>query len=172
MLLTKIKNDPVLSQFIRDKCEDEGICVNIDNRVSIDNYLVIKVDDFYNELPYPRPKSPDCLIIQRCNSGGYAITIVELKSYNETSRFEISDTQKFGTCLYDFIDRRFRSIFDYNYDFKRVQLIFVSRVYLFGSDNVDKSLMMRIFRQKRFEFRGKLCSIIPQMPATIIKPCY
>lgn len=170
MLLRKIKEDSILSKYVRDKCEDEGICVNIDIRIPLSDYLVIKVDDFYNELPSPRLKSPDCLIIQRCNSGGYAVTIVELKSYNEAYRFEDRDTEKFATCLGDFMSNRFSHIFDY--DFKRVQLLFVSKVDVFSSENVDKSRMMRILLQKRFEFRGRKYLITPRVPTPAIKPCY
>jgi hypothetical protein len=173
MLLRKIKNDPILSQYIREECEDEGICVNLDSRISKEDFLIIKVDDYYNDLPHVVPKSPDCLIIQRCKEGGYAITIVELKSSNDARRFNSNILQKFETCLYDFIDNRFRFIFDYNYDFKRIELLFISKVNVFGSANVDNSLILRIFRQKEFEFRGKKTKkITAKMPNTIIKPCY
>ena len=64
MLLETIKKHSELSKFIHSKCEDEGICIDFDNRISQKDVLVIKVDDFYNNLKLSKvPASPDCLIV-------------------------------------------------------------------------------------------------------------
>jgi hypothetical protein len=170
MLLKKIKDDAVLSKYIREKCEENNICVEVDARVSREDYVILDVDKYYQSLNQIVSRTPDCLFVQRCQGGGYALTIAELKKYNEAGRFENEDIGKFRTCFEDFMQVRFSDFFDR--DFKRIQLFFVSRVDVFGSENVDKSRMMRLLLNARFDFRGKKYLIMPRKPIPAIKPCY
>ena len=50
MLFRKIKEDAVLAKIICERCEDEGIGVDIDPSIVSDDVLILKVDDFYNSL--------------------------------------------------------------------------------------------------------------------------
>ncbi len=170
MLLRRIKENAVLSKFIRERCEENSICVEVDARVLREDYLILDVDKYYESLHQTVSRTPDCLFIQRCQGGGYALTIAELKKFDEAHRFESKDIEKFKTCFDDFMTNKFGAIFDR--DFKRIQLFFVSRVDVFGSENVDKSRMMRLLLSSRFDFRGKKYLITPYKPTPAIKPCY
>lgn len=121
MLFNRIKNDAVLAQFIRDKCEDEGICVDIDERISHDKVLIIKVDDYYNSFNIEkRPPSPDCFILVQCEThvNEFCLTIAELK---DTGRFDFDNVEaKFLTCFNQFMRVDFKDYF--NRDYAKIQL--------------------------------------------------
>jgi len=169
MLLNNIRSDKSLGQFVRGRCEDEGICVEFDSKVDSNDCVIIKVDDYYNSLKIEkRPPSPDCLILQKCNSNQYLITIVEFKDISTSSSFEIDKMLgKFDTCLSNFMLIKFKKYF--NRDYVRVNLYFVSNIEIHRRDLGDK---MKILMNKRFKFRGKSYLIQPKMPTPTIKPCY
>jgi len=169
MLFQKLKSHTILSNFIFDKCEENGICVNIDERIEKDNVLIIKPDEFYNSLNIGnRPASPDCMIIVRCANGGYSLTIVELKDIDTSSRFEVKNMfEKFETCFNDFICNRFADVLHIEY--KRIKLYFVSKIEIYKR---DASLKIKILQSKTYSYNGKRFHIEPQMPVPAIKPCY
>jgi hypothetical protein len=168
MLFERIKNDTILAQFIRDKCEDEGICVDIDERISEDKVLIIKVDDYYNSLNIKkRPPSPDCFILVKCESGieEFCLTIVELKN---TGRFDFDNVEgKFLTCFNDFMSTEFKDYF--NRDFIKIQLLLVSQTEIYKR---DLGLKMKALMNKRIVFRDKKYMITPKMPTPAVKSCY
>ena len=166
MLFRKIKEDAVLAKIICERCEDEGIGVEIDTRIASDDVLILKVDDFYNSLKLEKtPPSPDCFIIFRCQNGGYGLSVVELKN---TKEFELSNLiGKFETCFRDFMEIRFKNFFfrDYN----RIDLYFVSKNEIYRR---DEGLRMKFLMNKKFEFRNKTYTIKARMPTPAVKPCY
>ena len=167
MLFDRIRNDAVLSNFIRERCEDEGICVDIDPLILPEDCLILKVDDFYNSLNVEkRPPSPDCFILVRCKNGGFGLTIVELKN---TKEFDLSNLMgKFETCFRDFMEVRFKKFFFR--DFKRIDLYFVSKNEIYRR---DLGLRIKFLMDKKFEFRNQTYKIKPRMPPTsAVKPCY
>ena len=166
MLFTKIKKDATLSKIICQRCEDEGIGVDIDLSIASDDVLILKVDDFYNSLKIEkRPPSPDCFILIRCKSGGFKLTIVELKN---TGLFTVEDiVRKFQTCLEDFMAVRFAHYFDF--DYQKIELLLVS---LKESYPRDRGLRASALMSKRFVFREKRCMFTPHNPTPVVKPCY
>lgn len=166
MLFQKIKNNEILSKIICESCEDQGIGVEIDSRIALDDILILKVDDFYNSLNIEkRPPSPDCFIIFRCQNSGYGLAIVELK---DTKDFELSNlVGKFETCFRDFMEIRFKNFFFREY--KRIDLYFVSQNEVYRR---DEGLKMKFLMNKKFEFRNKNYLIKPRMPTPAVKPCY
>jgi hypothetical protein len=168
MLFERIKRDAVLGQFIRDKCEDEGICVGIDERISEDKVLIIKVDDYYNSLNIEkRPPSPDCFILVQCEThvNEFCLTIVELK---DTGRFDFDNAfSKFSTCFDDFMSVEFKKYF--NRDYSKIQLLLVSKTEIYQR---DLGLKMKVLMNKKLTFRDKKYMITPKMPTPAIKPCY
>ena len=168
MLFERIKRDAILAQFIRDKCEDEGICVDIDQRISEDKVLIIKVDDFYNSLNIEkRPPSPDCFILVQCEThvNEFCLTIVELKG---TERFDIDNViGKFTTCLDHFMGVEFKKYF--NRDYSKIQLLLVSQTEIYKR---DIGLKMKVLINKKLTFRDKKYMITPKMPTPAVKPCY
>ena len=111
MMLNELRNDLILRDYIRERCEDEGLCVEIDSRIQQKDVIILKVDDYYNSFAIEkRPASPDCLIIVRCAddySAGF--TVENMK-------------EKFETCLNDFMLNLFPKYFDR--EFKRITLYF------------------------------------------------
>lgn len=169
MILDTIRNHQILSNYIEERCDEEGVCVEIDSRISKDNYVIIKVDDYYNSLNIAeRPASPDCLIILECQNSGYAMYIVELKSIHSSSGFEIKNMdEKFKTCLYDFISNKFSDVLEI--DYKRIKLYFVSKIEIYRR---DMGLKLKVLQNKRYKYHDKKCFIEPLMPIPAIKPCY
>ena len=168
MLLEKIRNDAMLSKYLNDDCEEAGMCVVLDDKITKDTYVIIKVDDYYNrEVPNP-PPSPDCLIIQECAQlETYSIAIVELKSVRSSRRFAVANmTEKFVTCLEDFIDKRFSDYF--NRDFVKVDLLFVSHVRNYRR---DAGSAIELLLEKNIPFRGKRLMVKLRVSNFTIKPC-
>lgn len=170
MLLQKIRQDERLKPLLRDKCEDEGVCVEIDKSSAKDGYIILKLDSFYNTTDFATPPpSPDCFIIQRCaGTDKYGITIVELKGIHNSDGFKVENMKaKFETCFQEFMLKDFKNYF--NRDFTRIQLYFVSEIEIYRR---EAGLKMKVLENIRFTFRGQKCSIKPYKPTPAIKPCY
>ncbi len=174
MLLQKIKNDEILSQFTAKKCEENNIEIILDKKITDDRHLIVKVDDYYNSLPIAnRPKSPDCLILQKCLESNleYAVTIVELKRRRKSSDFNINEViEKYRTCLDDFMKIKFKDYFDKNY--KRIDLYFVTNKKTYGSNDIDTNLELELSMSERIKFNGKYCIIKLCNNKQKVKPCY
>jgi hypothetical protein len=166
MLLQKIRQDERLKPLLRDRCEDEGVCVEIDKNMAKDDYIILKLDSFYNTLDFATPPpSPDCFIIQRCaGTDKYGITIVELKGISTSDGFKVENMKaKFETCFQEFMLK------DFNRDYTKIQLYFVSEIEIYRR---EAGLKMKVLENIRFTFRGQKCSIKPYKPTPAIKPCY
>ncbi len=168
MLIEKIKKDSKLKNYITDSCEDEGMSVGIADRITVEDAVVVKVDNYYNSLQLKdTPASPDCLIIIKCSNGGYALTIVELKGIESAKRFEVHNmVEKFQTCLDDFMAKRFKYLF---IDYKRIRLYFVSEIEIYKR---DLGLKLKVLQNKTFKYKNKKYHIEPRMPIPAVLPCY
>lgn len=173
MLIKRIQEDPILSEFLCDDCEERGVGINVSTGVNRDDYIIIRVDEFYNKLvPYP-PKSPDCLIIQHCGENKFVLYIIELKSIESLKSEKLSDIRdKFQNCFSDFMSDRFRNYFyDTDYEFD-IRLLFVSnpreRVKERKTEpsKLDNLLALR---PCRFANRGYLLE--HELPNPTINPC-
>ena len=169
MLFEKIKKHKELSKLIIEKCEENKICVDIDEKIDRKNVLILKPDNFYKSLNIANtPKSVDCLLILRCKERGYSMTLAELKNINSPDYgFSVTDLyQKFETIFNDFIPIKFEGILDERY--RRIELYFVSKINIYKR---DAGLSLKL-SQKKFTFNGKKYFIKPQMPTPAVKPCY
>jgi hypothetical protein len=118
MLLEELRKDKDLLPFICNECEENGVFVGISTDVK--DIVIISVDKYYNSFNENRPASPDCLIVQYCETGKYHLYIVELKNVAKTSKDYLDRDnihEKFTTCLQDFMSNRFREYF-YNTDYQ------------------------------------------------------
>lgn len=168
-MLSKIKENQELSKFIVEKCCENEVCVTIDKSISNNDYIIIKVDDFYNSLNLGNntPPSPDCLIFRKCVDSGFGLTIVELKNITTNKHFDLENlVQKFETCLNDFIKIKFKEYFDIEY--VDVKLFFVSHIEIYKR---DLGLKMETLINKTFKFNGRKYLINPKMPHPTITPC-
>ena len=168
-MIEKILNDNGLSSFIVENCCEEGVCVTFDSTVSSENYVIIKVDDFFNSLNLKKtPASVDCLVFQRCLDGSYGITLVELKS-SSSSGFLAFETikQKFQNTIDIFIIGKFPKYFFL--DYKKFDLYFVSNIEIYKR---DLGLKYETLINTKFMYNGKNRMIKPYMPTPTIKNCY
>lgn len=168
-MLNRIKTHDTLQHYIEETCCENGVCVSFSDDVSQEDYVIIKVDKYYNSLNIEhRPPSPDCLIILKCKNGGYALTIVELKDISNSKGFEIGNLQKkFETCIFDFIGNKFKNPIN-DTIYKNVKLFFVSNIELYKR---DLGLKMETLINTRYKFQGKTLMISPRMPSPTIKSC-
>lgn len=63
-MIQKIKNCKELIPYLKNTIEDEGIKVGIDESLIPENLVIIKTDDYYNNLhlSFP-PKSIDYVVV-------------------------------------------------------------------------------------------------------------
>lgn len=74
---------------------------------------ILKVDQYYSSRNFPiPPKSIDCLIVIKCKSGTYDLTLAELRDVGSTKGVRIADiTSKFETTFSQFMQEDFPEIF-------------------------------------------------------------
>jgi len=169
-LINTIKTHEILSKYVENECCENDVCVTFDSTISTESTVIIKVDKFYNNLKLGKntPPSLDCLIIRKCVSDNYGLTLVELKNIHSGSGFDIINMQeKFKTTLYDFIKERFKKELDINYS--DIKLFFVSNQEIYKR---DIGLKMEVLINTKFRFNEKSLMITPYMPNPSIKQCY
>jgi len=146
MLIDLLRKDAVISPYFCDECKENDVSIEIDKSIDAADILIIKVDDYYNaNVPLAiRPKSPDCLIIQRCSDNTFILYIVELKNIKNQDGFTVAGIEeKFITCLDDFMSVRFGHYFHNNsYNYRNIRLFFISDPFHF-KDDPEKQLKMR-----------------------------
>jgi hypothetical protein len=132
-LIENLKNNQDLQNFFCSECSENNISVNVSPIVTLDNLLIIKVDDYYNKSVVNPLPSPDCLIIQQCSDGNYNIYIVELKNIDSPQGFSLNNiVSKFITCLDDFMNNIFGVYFnETSINYNQIKLLFVSDPYAF-----------------------------------------
>jgi hypothetical protein len=170
MMIDRIKSHPDLQPFLYSECCDQGLCLEFDDTVSVDDRVVIKVDEYYNaqDLGNGRPPSPDCLIIVRCKDGGYSLHVAELKNMTTAKYYDVNNViKKFDTCFEDFIPVRFRDILFT--DYKKVKLYFLSRIDMHTR---DMGISYEILTGYRRKYNGKQLQIKAFIPIAKIKACY
>ena len=144
MLIESLKADAIISQYLCMECKENDISIDIDPTISANDIVIIKVDDYYNAHLHPQPKSPDCLIVQRCSENNFMIYIVELRNIKSQEGFTIKEIEaKFNTCLDDFMSQRFGQYFHHeSCTYKNIKLFFISDPYDF-KNFPGKQLKMR-----------------------------
>jgi hypothetical protein len=85
MLITALQNEPTLNNFLKNRCEEEKekMSIAFDPSVPEADYVIIKVDDYFNKTIHPNPNGIDCLIVQKCTDNRYKLYLIELKNIKE-----------------------------------------------------------------------------------------
>jgi len=168
-MIETILQDSELSQLICEECAENDVSVTFDGTISKDDYIILKVDNYYNSLNIEkRPPAPDCLIVLKCKNQGFALAVVELKNIHSAQSLTLDNLiAKFETCFDDFIANRFKAILDQ--DYQRIQLIFVSNIELYKR---DIGLKVKALMSYSVYYRGKRYFVRPYMPTPAIKACY
>ncbi len=171
MMLNELRTDTNLSFFIKEECCDEGICVDFDTSIPVEDYVIIKVDSFYADAirNNDRPHSPDCLIVQRCQDGHYHWYLIELKNRKSQSGKELKKEvwEKFHTCLTDFMSNRFRHHF-YTYEYKLHLVLVAGKRSEKFNRNFDFKFLLGL---NPLYFGGKRVGIQGENPNPLIRPC-
>jgi hypothetical protein len=172
MLLEAIQSQPILSQYIESTCAENDVGVSFDPSVKEADYLIIKVDRYFNKNIVPNPRGNDCLIVQRCTGNRYKLYLIELKNIEELrggKQFShIRD--KFQNCFDILLSDHFRSLFyDENYQLSSIQLYFVSNLI---KDKKQKNTKLdALLALKPCHFANRRYAINPSEAFPLIKPC-
>ncbi len=181
-MVTKIKNNPRLRIYLRSRIEDEGIEVGVDEGLSENEYVGIKVDGYYNGLHQAViPKSVDYVVVVDNSCDSYNLYILEMKNVNSPQKLIIKDIQeKFANTISDFLSEEFKEIFLADrYKYKDIKLYLVSDVYGIGGkyqthkeymqhlERINKKDSLKVDRNlgsKIYKFRNKYLRIEYDIP--------
>jgi hypothetical protein len=175
-MIDKIKRHSQLKPFIVSTCDENNILVNIADTIPPGNYLVLKVDKYYNSLKLGKtPPSIDCLIPLKCSDSDFVIYLIELKNIKSPKGFKPDNIyKKFKVTIEDFMIARFNDIFlDNSYQIKDMRLYFVSNPYRQReiSHRREGTKMDALLSRRPFSFRGILCQLKHILPNPIIENC-
>ena len=179
-MLQTIQKEGKLKKYLYHEIEDAGISVSVDARLSEDEYIGIKIDDYYMGLRQKiTPKAVDFIVTVDCECDWYTLYILEFKNVSRppTTR-EIHE--KFDTAINDFMSNEFKEIFlSDKVKYREIFLYLVTTAYQkaveMGSFDqyrklrnkmkqrdslwVDDALSGRLYR-----FRGKVYRIQREVP--------
>lgn len=164
MLLQKIKEDirfapykakenkiEVEKDIIQKICCENGICAEIDSTILEEDYVIIKVDSYFQKFKSDNtPKGVDCLILMRSKSikERYCLHLIELKKEDSSAvKSKVEDViEKFDSTINLFL--REKSLANYfNRIFENIQLVLVTKVAIDSKSNRrDELLEAKAFR--------------------------
>ncbi len=162
------------------KIEDEGVEATVDPALTTDQFVGIKVDQYYANLHQKViPMSVDFVVPVDCECNSYALYVLEMKGVkNPPSTKEIHE--KFNTTIYDFLQNRYKDIFlNPRYKYKAVFLYLITTAYQkaleLGSFKKYEELMAKMkvkdtlltdstLSTKPYIFRGKAYYIQREVP--------
>lgn len=181
-MVNMIKRDARLVPYLRTVIEDSGIAVSVAPNLLQEDYVAIKVDDYYAGLNLQRtPKAVDFIVVVDCQCDWFSMYILEFKNVNGPDKLNITEIQeKFTNTINLFLNDTFADIFKNDrFKYKGIKLYLVSDAYgAVGSFNnhaeflafrekinrrdslkVDMSLSSKLYR-----FRGKIVKIEYDIP--------
>lgn len=174
-MIKAIQQDSRLANFIYYDFEDSGVKVNVCSSLSKNDYIGVKIDDYYNATqPRNTPKSIDFIVSVDCSCKWYGLYLLELKNYKRSKSLSIKEIyEKFDTTVNDFVNSQFQNIFDNSkYKYKFVFLYLVADVYKEttktgihipkDSLKVDSELTKKLYK-----IHGKTCCIEYILPTNL-----
>jgi hypothetical protein len=178
MLIQDIMNNPVLSNYFCNDCEENGVGVSVHPAIERVHYVIIKIDDYFNKEILPNPAGNDCLIVQYCQDDRYKLYLIELKNIQDLHRQSPTHIRaKFQNCFDVFMSDKFRHHFyDTRYEFSAIQLVFVSTTSeqqnRISPDKKQKNTRLdSLLAQRPCRFANKLYGISFEEPYPTIMPC-
>ena len=175
-MINQIKYTNSLKNCIADRCEENEIFVSMADDIPQINYLVLKVDNYYNSLNLDKtPPSVDCLVTLKCRDSDFVVYLIELKNIKSPGGFKVENIyNKFKTTIDNFMGSRFRNIFHNDrYTIKYLQLYFVTAAYresekLWRKEGTKIDVLRSL---KPFKFKGKRYQIKHKLPNPLINSC-
>ena len=132
-MIKTIRNNGKLNKYIKDTIEDAGIEVKVAPELCTEQYVGIKVDDYYNDqhLDGETPKSVDYIVPVDCECNSYVLYILEFKNVNEPRNIINSEIRdKFDTAINRFLKNDFSDIFEKDqFKYRDMKLYLVTTAY-------------------------------------------
>ena len=175
MLIHHLSTDQALTDFLCADCRENNVGVNFSATISPSDYVVIKIDSYFNKMIKPKnPAGIDCLIVQKCQDDNYKLYLVELKNIEQLR--DIKHIRlKFQNCFDIFMSDKFRPYFyDETINFTSIQLVFVSTTHENKSrkDKLQKNTRLDALLSLRpCRFANRLYAISFEEPDPLIVPC-
>lgn len=190
-MIQQINQTDGLKKYITHEIEDAGLAVAVDSKLNLDEYIGIKVDDYYMGLHLrgETPKAVDFIVTVDCQCDAYCLYILELKNVKSPKGYTTKDIiEKFETAIDRFIKEDFKEIFlndkykynqnkaheDVIYDFQNIlprnlnkRKPYVKTVYVSPVDHAKSSLNLNGILSDP-ELYGEMLSILQTFDANII----
>lgn len=181
-MIQEIKGNKQLLDYLKDTIEDEGISVEIADNITEDKIVIIKVDEYYNNLHLATPpKAIDFLVLVDCECDAYVMYLLELKNVKNPKFLMVKNIhEKFSNTMKDFMTEKFGGIFlNDKYKYKEVLLYLISDAYGIGGryqnfeeyrkimNKMNKRDSLKVERSlgsKLFKFRGRVLRISFDIP--------
>lgn len=132
-MIKTIKNDAQLCNYTTHQIEDAGIEVAIDDTLDKEQYIGIKIDDYYMglNLQGETPKAVDFIVAVDCTCDSYVLYIMEFKNTGRPGAYTTSAiNEKFDTAINRFLKQDFKYIFENDrFKYKDIKLYLVTSAY-------------------------------------------
>lgn len=184
-MVHKIKGCKDLIPYLKNEIEDEGIKVEIDSKLNVNQLAILKVDDYYRGLHLKStPKAIDFLVVVDCTCDWFMLYLLELKNVKRPQFLNIREIhEKFKNTIEDFMSDRYGTIFlDDKFKYREIKLYLVSDAYGLRNNYKSYDQYKRIQERKQkiqkkdslkvdynlglklFKFRGKRVRIQYDIP--------
>jgi len=189
-MLDAIERDPALFAICAQDCSENDVWVRIsaelcrDGELNDERIKILKVDRHYSSKNFASPpKSIDCLVVVKCDSGCFELTLIELKDVSSIARIIPRDIlEKFRVTIARFMGEDFAFVFDNPaYEISAIRAWLVSDPFNLSHlpDEVYRRKIgtsrLKVFQSARaFVFRGHLILIEmrrPRPPEPEIQGC-
>lgn len=127
-MIQRIRGNKALKPYLHQEIEDTGVAVEVEPSLTADDYVGIKVDDYYMglKLQGETPKAVDFIVPVDCGLHWYALYILEMKDTDSYTRKDIHE--KFDTAMNRFLQEDFKDIFlDDRYRYCSIKLYLVKK---------------------------------------------
>lgn len=178
-MIEQVQNDPELFSIIRTQCSENGIGINFcDDILEHDDFLdqkkviVLKLDAYYcSQNMVNPPKSPDYLVIVKCNDGTFNLHIAELRNVSSTTGVRQKDIrEKFETATIDFLTTRFGHYFNTpDVLYKKVQLLLITDPLGLALKNLTADQIKKFIRGTALDAYSSMKPIVFQNRALMIE---
>lgn len=184
-MIEAIKTKPELLSAFDTSCIDNGIGAYIDSGIQCDQYIIINVDKYYDNLHLAnKPPTADKLALVEClnKNDGHSIFIIENKNIKNLSKLYTIDGvktyKKFETVISDLFKTKYPEIFlNVTYSVKNLHMYLISDPFQICSSQciVDLPKVLKgtfieyLLLCRPLEFRGKYYMIEYKIPFPILK---
>ncbi len=132
-MIQQIKDTSELKDYLTQQIEDAGLAVDVDSNLLKDEYIGIKIDEYYMGLHLggETPKAVNFIVSVDCQCDAYVLYILELKNVKSPKSYTTDDIiEKFETTIERFMKEEFKDIFlNDKYKYKDIKLYLVTSAY-------------------------------------------